>query len=357
MSIDIINYTILFCINIAGRKEAAAGEKTTFSCGVVPADLGQNVPLSQKDKGKFRRPKKETVLTKHRKWLADLQREKDRLEQEYLQEIQRKEEAQKRFQEQEAKMRLAAKMLMKDDAKPETNTHENDIKYADESKADASNSPSSTLKSNDSFAAAMAKGKGKPVWAMTEKAAEKASEDKEFDDAEGLLDFAKNLDYDRYIADVEIKQIMERLRKRIVDMERDISTEHQREMESDVRAAKREMLALLGDSLNNLSLTNSEEKSQFDEEIAAAKAVLQSDEQISAVHSTQSVAAMVKQAREKFTQSGLKTKNYGASEGKVLEAKVSGEPLIVVHEQSDGVRLEGKNTVSNLPYIHRNPAI
>ena len=83
----------------------------------MPADLGQNVPLSQKDKGKFRRPKKETVLTKHRKWLADLQREKDRLEQEYLHEIQRKEEVQKRFQEQEAKMRQAAKMLMRTPAR------------------------------------------------------------------------------------------------------------------------------------------------------------------------------------------------------------------------------------------------
>lgn len=297
-------------------------------------------------------------MTKHRKWLADLQREKDRLEQEYLHEIQRKEEVQKRFQDQEAKMRQAAKMLMKDDAKPETNSNESESKYTYESKADAENSsPSSTLKSGNSFAAAMVKSKTKPVWAMTEKAAEKATEDREFDDAEGLLDFAKNLDYDKYIADVEIKQIMERLRKRIADMEKDVNMEQQREMESDVRAAKREMLALLGDSLNNLSLTNFEEKRHFDEEMAAAKAVLQSDEQISAVHSTQSVAAMVKQAREKFTQSSLKSKNYGASEGKVLEAKVSGEPLIVVHEQSDGVRLEGKNTVSNLPYIHRNPAI
>jgi hypothetical protein len=32
-------------------------------------------------------------------------------------------------------------------------------------------------------------------------------------------------------------------------------------------------------------------------------------------------------------------------------------PLIVKHEPSDGARLENKKNPSNLPYIHRNPAV
>jgi hypothetical protein len=42
----------------------------------------------------LKRPKKDSVLTKHKKWLADLQKTKERLEVQYLEEIQKKDEAQ-----------------------------------------------------------------------------------------------------------------------------------------------------------------------------------------------------------------------------------------------------------------------
>ena len=51
-------------------------DKNTFTCGVVAEPIGVNVTMSSKEKMKLRRPKKETVLTKHRKWLADLQKTK-----------------------------------------------------------------------------------------------------------------------------------------------------------------------------------------------------------------------------------------------------------------------------------------
>lgn len=113
-------------------SKATTHESTTFSCGLVPEKIGINVTISSKQSHKFKRPKKETVLTKHKKWLADLQKTKEALEQQYLDDLKAKEEAQKRFQEQEQRMRAMAKEIAKraaaDDAaaaaaegKPETN--------------------------------------------------------------------------------------------------------------------------------------------------------------------------------------------------------------------------------------------
>jgi hypothetical protein len=42
----------------------------------------------------IKRPNKDSVLAKHKKWLSDLQKTKDRLEAEYLEEARKKEEAQ-----------------------------------------------------------------------------------------------------------------------------------------------------------------------------------------------------------------------------------------------------------------------
>jgi hypothetical protein len=42
----------------------------------------------------IKRPNKDSVLAKHKKWLADLQKTKDRLETELLEEARKKEESQ-----------------------------------------------------------------------------------------------------------------------------------------------------------------------------------------------------------------------------------------------------------------------
>jgi hypothetical protein len=41
-----------------------------------------------------KRPKKVTALTKHRKWLQDLQKTKDELEQKYIEEMNKKKDMQ-----------------------------------------------------------------------------------------------------------------------------------------------------------------------------------------------------------------------------------------------------------------------
>ena len=82
-----------------------------------------------------------------------------------------------------------------------------------------------------------------------------------------------------------------------------------------------------------------EEDYEIDEDevnLEAAKEMLKMNEDIKAVHSTKSATVLVKQAKE--------TKH---------------EPIIVVHDPNEGTRIDdtAKNAVSNLPYMHRNPAI
>ena len=93
---------------------------------------------------------------------------------------------------------------------------------------------------------------------------------------------------------------------------------------------------------------------------AAARAVLAEDEDMASVHSKRSVAALLAAAKEKIanvtdTVKATKAAQLAALEPK--EAKVTGGPIIVVHEPSEGTRIDGKQTVSQLPYQHRNPAV
>lgn len=83
----------------------------------------------------------------------------------------------------------------------------------------------------------------RPAWALTETSAAAASEEKLLGDEDELLSFAEGLDFDRYIGDMEVRTVMDRLRKRIVEMEREVSMEEKREGASEERAAKRDLLA------------------------------------------------------------------------------------------------------------------
>ena len=77
--------TYILFFTATGAK--ATSEKNSFSCGVVPEAPGTNVSISNLEKKYPKRKKKETALTKHRKWLQELQNTKDRLESQYEEEL------------------------------------------------------------------------------------------------------------------------------------------------------------------------------------------------------------------------------------------------------------------------------
>jgi len=334
-----------FAGSVAQKAVGGGSSKQTFSCGLVAEPAGLNVSMSKKDQHKVKRPKKETVLTKHKRWLAELQKTKDKLEMEYIEQMRAKEQQKSQFQNQEKGMRSMAKELLSADDKegPQTDSP-----------------PASTAKPS----AAEAKIMARPAWAQTEQIASKAiaaSEEKEFEDDEGLLDFAQNLDYDRFIGDIEVKTMMKRLQERIASLERDVKTEGDRDADAADRVQMRAQLAAaheLNELVGDGSAYNEDEDIKH-----IAKLVLEEDSEMNAVHSTKSVQSMLKLAKEKIATVKLAADlKYNPADKKPSAlGSVTGGPNIVVHEPSEGTRVggigEGKNGVSNLPYMHRNPAV
>lgn len=353
----------------APNKLANKGEKTTFSAGVVPETIGLNVPISAKEK-LIKRPKKDSVLAKHKKWLSDLQKTKDRLEYEYVEEIRRKEESQAKFQQHEAQMREVSRTILKNkdaDAKQSKQTVGDKGGVIDElqpsdsksdAKADAkvASGPETSAAVNVPTAADAKSGKSvKPAWALSEKAAEDQKEEMELSEESDLLEFAKSLDFDKVIGDIEVQTMMEKLRKRITDLEKEVAVEEQRDADVEARAVLRAKLELMGKAEASLQLEA--DGAPISAESAAmneARALLQDEEDMQHLHSTKSVAAMLQQAKDKIE---TVSRAVNPPPTPTHATKIKNEPIIVTHEVNEGARLGDKNDISNLPYMHRNPAV
>lgn len=331
----------------SAAQQKAASKPSTFNCGVVPDAVGVGQPASSRKKVK--RPKKETVLTKHRRWLAELQKTKDKLEADFVDDMMKKQEKKENFQAQEKLMRVMSKEVL----------HGNLSKEEGEAKG------SPGVEEKKSPEASEAKGtskkeRSKPAWAKVQDDSENAEEKDDLDlmmgeDDEGLLNFAENLDFNAVIEDIEVKSLMKKLKEKIKSLEKDVKNEEDRDLEMELAGKERDLL-------NRIRAADMEAdaKSEYDgdEDInELAKLVLEEHSDMGAVQSKASVTSMLQQAKDKIANIQQDKKDLDGATLKVAdECVVSGEPPIVVHEPSEGARVEGKNTASNLPYIRRNPA-
>jgi hypothetical protein len=167
-----------------------------------------------------------------------------------------------------------------------------------------------------------------------------AEEEKEMDDEDDLMQFAKGLDFDKYIDDLEIKTMMDKVQARILELEKASSEDRIRDQEAEQRAVARAVMEAKGGVTPDMY--EAEGKSEaYDEAYAAAKGLLAESDALKGVHSTKSMVQVYKSNKE----------------AKGGDDKPVGEPKIVTHQEDDGARMENKNNPSNLPYIHRNPAV
>jgi hypothetical protein len=216
----------------------------------------------------------------------------------------------------------------------------------------------------------------KPAWAINEQTALLQSEQKEKEEEDELLDFAQSLDYEKFISDMEVRVMVEKLRDRIVLLENDVETENEREIDAETRAARREMLALMNDAESALLMV--EREKDFNRNKAdnaamnAAKALLDEGE-IQAVHSAKSVVQLLQNAKEKIRSVQQASRPLGTPAEPKVQNEVSvlifcfctviliglsnPQPKVVIHDPNEGARLEEKKNVNKLPYMHRNPAI
>lgn len=85
----------------------------------------------------------------------------------------------------------------------------------------------------------------------------------------------------------------------------------------------------------------------------ARTALSEGGRSVRSIHSARSLAAVAERARESI----LTTSPVGIGTGVESTEVAVNDITMVTHKDDGGLRLGGKNTVSNLPYIRRNPAV
>eukprot|EP00953_Heterococcus_sp_UTEX-ZZ885_P015174 8544-Heterococcus_DN1.PRE.3 len=383
----------------AGAAAVAAGR---FVTGVVKTEPGYAAPQRVKDIVVVRQAKKKTALSRHRRWLADLQKTKDALEQQYMEGVQRKEEASRRFAEREAKSRhISLGVTHTDDdrdiehraaASDEEHVYDADaqpkavaakpativVKATDDADIGLSSTGaiSNSKKHRHGKAGTRSNKAAKPLWALTQTDAAAAEAQAEEDEVSELLAFTKDLDFDKYIHDAEIQSMIDQVKRRIQELEKqeqadatadndnpdrpeiDDASTIDDNTDDDVQEealAKRIMrltdanlkrISSHGDNANN----NSADDDAVSDVMSLARTVMsEGGKSVRTVHSTKSLAAVVTRSQAK--QLGC----IDESAANKMETAVNVK--LMLHKEDGGMRLGGKNTVSNLPYIHRNPAI
>ena len=193
----------------------------------------------------------------------------------------------------------------------------------------------------------------RPMWALTEQQALKAVDCAEIDEADNLLDFANGLDFDKYINDTEVSALIENVRSRIAELEANRDVQAKLELPTPHQANKsiidRSRMKLTADNLGAMSDQGTDITSDKCDDCASlARLVLEADagKVVGGVHSHKSLTAVAE--RSKYTLSETRG---------ILSEEAVPPPLVMKHTDDAGARLEGKNSVSNLPYMHRNPAV
>ncbi|CAN0144730.1 unnamed protein product, partial [Hapterophycus canaliculatus] len=94
-----------------GDSGGSAAGKHAFVTGKVKSEVGFAGKSLQTEKLLRKRVKQETALTRHRKWLTDLQLTKEALKEQYMEDMRKKEESKRRFAQREARMRQMTRSL------------------------------------------------------------------------------------------------------------------------------------------------------------------------------------------------------------------------------------------------------
>lgn len=299
---------ILATAKIAKAKSSSL----PFLTGGCASTLGQNVPILNEPLHAVKRDKSKTALSRHKKWLHELQEERARLEEMLRGEENRKAEQRRRFQAREAKMRALVRRQ-------------------------GNNHPESEEQEEAQ----------RPMWARTKDSAEKELERREEEDTDALLDFAANLDIDEFMDRVENKALLEKVTEQMSELEKEVAQEEaeERKLElAELRAAEPKLGALNAENLASLQEKDTRENDE-DDLVSVASTALSECKSIRSVHSSRSLSVLTKRAKAKI-------ENLGP----IPEDDYEG-PKIITHDIEAGTRISKKNDPSNLPYMHRNPSI
>lgn len=190
----------------------------------------------------------------------------------------------------------------------------------------------------------------RPMWALTKASADEKLECMEDEEADDLIDFANNLDIDQFMDDVEIKARIVQVEQQLAQMQSIVDYEDAEEKKSEreqQRLDDKSAGALNANDLARFDRMNGGGRSGGDDDddaMSVASSVLSECKSIRSVHSMRSVAALTRRMESKLLDAASE------SNGPV-------NPRVVTIDEEQGARMLIKNHPSNLPYIHRNPAV
>lgn len=191
------------------------------------------------------------------------------------------------------------------------------------------------------------KKKSRPMWALTKASADEKLESMEDEEADNLIDFANNLDIDQFMDDVEMKARMAQVEQQLAQMQSIVEYEEAEEKRSERDQQRLEdtggkAVALNANDLARFDRSYGRNGDVDDDTMSVASSVLSECKSIRSVHSMRSVTALTKRMESKLLDSQP-------------DAVVN--PRVVTIDEEQGVRMQIKTLASNLPYIHRNPAV
>jgi len=312
------------------------------------------------------------ALRRHVRWLKELQgqmkEERDQVEQEDLLEADKKEQMKAVFDAH----RDAVRQMMQDRSKDWVDPARDPEKHA-------------KIKS-EREAKKAAKQAAKPLWAMTQQEKESFEEG----EADDLITFAENLDYDKYVGDLEFKEGLAALKDRAGKLakisdsfkddlvasfnemvgddleERSTSAGGSVDLEDGIEGASAlgdlvslggtRRKRLPGERLNEHGRPEWEGSTQCDTETRkvdteardTAAFVLENAPQMKAVHSKESMTKLIQK---------VKAENPPANLIEAMERE-GGAPCPVIVASSDTQnRLFKEVDPSQLPYLYRSPAV
>ncbi|RQM11598.1 hypothetical protein B5M09_004797 [Aphanomyces astaci] len=185
------------------------------------------------------------------------------------------------------------------------------------------------------------------MWALTKETADEKKARDEDEDVDDLLEFANNLDLDSFMDDVELKAHVAQVNEQLSKLQAVVNQEEGEEKKSEIKdmlnAERAERQTLNAAALSRLD--GADTKGVIDDDAASVASSIRS------VHSTRSVMALTRRAEDKLLSAKLASVPEGGRSGIVPT------PHVVTHDEECGMRLQNKLLPSNLPYIHRNPAI
>lgn len=303
--------------------------------------------------------KKDGALSRHKKWLSDLKREKFNKERERRERESEKEDKKRRFMEREARKRVTSWVVVEEGegcgGVTRNGTTENtppSLKNGDDlsslpppppEQQQQRRRPKENVKSS--------KSNNKPAWAMTETQSSQHAE-------EDLLAFAADLDFDDFTDDLELRVLMTQVKDRIDVLNREKSVD-----ESLLKATvERETEKLKASAEAAAAATTTTPERQYkkdapteDDDIrSVAESVILDDDGIKSVHSQKSMRSVVSRVKRQLLVDDDDGKE---ALPRVVEEEAVPPPVIQIHREDDGARLENTKSLNKLPFKNRNPAL